>query len=235
MSDANYRRSSSNGSRTQPETVESLGGGPANGSEREPRFPGPERSGEGFAAGAASDGRRETDERTPWDSGFISMPEIRRLSMIPSKIECNPLRRLWRAIFVTGNPAKESAARAGVSASEAGAFPAGWRVTAKGRRLLLALLVIAQTAIASWSLSRIFPGSELSGLELAILANFAVLFSWISFSFWTNVAGFLALWRNCKVYALGDNPDFSDRGGDAHLQRRCQALLCRYRSDIPLP
>jgi membrane glycosyltransferase len=134
------------------------------------------------------------------------MPEISRVSMIPSRIERYPLRRLWRAIFAAQTPAKESgdAALARVNPPEAGPFQAAWRAAAKRRRLLLALLVVAQTAIASWSLARIFPGPALSGLEVAIVANFAALFSWISFSFWANVAGFFALWRNGKFYRVGE-------------------------------
>jgi membrane glycosyltransferase len=34
---------------------------------------------------------------------------------------------------------------------------------------------------------------------MAILATFAVLFSWLSFTFWTNVAAFFALWRKSKI------------------------------------
>jgi membrane glycosyltransferase len=134
------------------------------------------------------------------------MPEISRVSMIPSRIERHPLRRLWRAIFAAQTPAKESgdAALARVNPPEAGPFQAAWRAAAKRRRLLLALLVVAQTAIASWSLARIFPGPALSGLEVAIVANFAALFSWISFSFWANVAGFFALWCKGKFYPVSE-------------------------------
>jgi membrane glycosyltransferase len=40
---------------------------------------------------------------------------------------------------------------------------------------------------------------QLDGLQISIVVTFAILFSWLSFSFWTNVAAFLVLWRNTKI------------------------------------
>jgi membrane glycosyltransferase len=82
---------------------------------------------------------------------------------------------------------------------EAQATRVDWRKRAARRRIVLVLLVIAQTALASWSLARTFPYPELTHLQSAIHVVFAILFSWISFSFWSNVAGFYTLWRKTKV------------------------------------
>src|SRR5581483_7787404 len=43
-------------------------------------------------------------------------------------------------------------------------------------------------------------------LQIAVVAAFAVLFLWISFSFWTNIAGFFLLWRQVKIQR-GAAPD----------------------------
>jgi membrane glycosyltransferase len=117
------------------------------------------------------------------------MPEIRRASMVSSRIDRRPLRRLWA--WITGaNPvtgAKKTTART--------ERKPGWRRTAHGRRLALILLVLAQTGLAAWSLERTFPHPALSALEIATLGVFAILWIWISFGFWTAVVGFWALWR----------------------------------------
>ena len=88
------------------------------------------------------------------------------------------------------------------------------------RRLFLVLLVIAQTALASWSLARTFPLPEMDHLQIAIVITFAILFSWISFSFWTNVAGFWLLWRKGKITASAIGAE-----GDPALRARTAILM----------
>jgi len=122
----------------------------------------------------------------PRNARSVSTPVIERVSMAPRFLERN-LFRVLRRRLAARQPGKRRS------------FSAPWRKTARRRRILLALLVVAQTCIASWSLARTFPWPELHHLEIAIIATFAVLFSWISFAFWTNVAGFWALWRKSKV------------------------------------
>jgi membrane glycosyltransferase len=84
-------------------------------------------------------------------------------------------------------------------AADHGPFEIDWRSRVKRRRVLLALLVLGQTALAVWSLARTFPYPQLSILEMAILATFSVLFSWISFSFWSGIAGFCNLLRRIRT------------------------------------
>jgi len=130
-----------------------------------------------------------------------SMPAIHRTSMVPSRIDRHPLRRLWRRI--TRAPKSVAARRedrSRRSATAVNSTAASWRKVAKRRRLTLAFLVLAQTAIASWYLARAFPTQQISYLQITIVSSFAVLFSWISFSFWTNVAGFWLLWRKWKIH-----------------------------------
>jgi membrane glycosyltransferase len=56
--------------------------------------------------------------------------------------------------------------------------------------------------LATWQLARTFPYPQLSWLETAILATFSILFAWISFSFWTGMAGFLHLLRNKNIKSV---------------------------------
>ena len=98
---------------------------------------------------------------------------------------------------------------------------ATWRGRAVRRRITLAALVFAQTTLAAWSLTRTFPFAELTYLQIAILSVFAVLFSWLSFSFWSNVAGFAALWRKAKI---ADRATFQTPGNDS-LRGRTAVLM----------
>ena len=144
--------------------------------------------------------------------GVFSMPKIRRVSMVPSAIDRHPLRRLWRNMR-SGDKSPGIRHGRGIRPRDARKDrgpAADWRQVARRRRIILAILVLAQTALASWSLARTFPYPSLSGLEIAILTTFAVLFSWISFSFWTAIAGFWVLWTKAKCVSALDLPDQCD-------------------------
>ena len=127
--------------------------------------------------------------------------------MKPAALDRYPLRWLWRRFLSRNANAAEQ--RATTSRVRETSPLAEWQTSARRRRTLLALLVLAQTAAASWSLARTFPSPTLSNLEIVIVVNFAVLFSWISFSFWSNVAGFWSLWRNSKKFAVTELPNSS--------------------------
>ncbi len=150
---------------------------------------------------------------------LLSMPEIRRLSMAPSPIERQPLRGLWLKLRGCDKSAQEEAAR--TRAAKAAGRKSPWRRAARRRRVALAALVLLQTGAAAWSLAKIFPYPWVNGLEIAILALFAILFSWISFGFWTAVAGF---WLLCK----------GDRFSVADLPREDEPLKSRAATLIPI-
>jgi len=130
-----------------------------------------------------------------------SMPEICRRSMKPALLERYPRWLRKKFFFRNADAAEQDAA---ISRPSEASRLAGWHASARRRRAILALLVLAQTAVASWSLVRTFPSPPLSNIEIAIIVNFAVLFSWISFSFWGNVAGFWSLWRNSKKFSVAE-------------------------------
>jgi membrane glycosyltransferase len=132
----------------------------------------------------------------------LAMPEIKRSSMLPNRIERNPLATLWRRL--RGRTSNNKSERTG-SASTEGAV-AGWRAAGTSRRLLLSALIIIQTTIATWSLSNTFPYPWLKASEIAILVLFAILFSWISLGFWSAVAGFWMLWKGKNEFTRADLP-----------------------------
>ena len=158
-------------------------------------------------------------------SHLFSTPKIRRLSMVPSPIDRNPLRRLWRRICCG---AKSRTTRQQSDAVSTGARTgqsqyARWRRAARFRRIGLLILITLQTLAASWSLTNTFPYPWLKGSEIAIIGMFAVLFSWISFGFWTAVAGFWMLLRRVKEFTVADL--CSEQEDPRPLQSRTAVLM----------
>jgi membrane glycosyltransferase len=84
-----------------------------------------------------------------------------------------------------------------------------WRGRASRRRLLLAALIVGQTAVATDYMMQILPYHGNDALEVAILVLFAVLFAWISAGFWTALAGFWLLVRGKDRYAISRSLDAS--------------------------
>ena len=66
-----------------------------------------------------------------------------------------------------------------------------WRGIAYLRRFLLTIIVCAQTLLATETMRRVLPYQGGSGVEIAIIVLFAILFLWISVGFWIGVSGFL--------------------------------------------
>ena len=142
--------------------------------------------------------------------------------MTPNRFNRKPQRRWWQRIFLRRGDRSESARAIEREAAK-------WHGIARRRRFVLALLVLAQIAVASWSLARTFPFSSLSNLEIAIIVNFAILFSWISFSFWANVAGFWTLWRKSKRVSFRE---LSDQAPDRPLRSRTAILMPICNEDV---
>jgi membrane glycosyltransferase len=156
---------------------------------------------------------------------WLATPEIRRVSMTPSNLERSLLRRLWPNLSgKTTHTRKHSSAADpfGTRPSENVGKHVGWRHAANRRRIALALVALGQTALAGWSLARTFPAQELSALQIAIIVNFCFLFSWISFSFWSNIAGFWTLWWNRRVYCLAEE---AKRCADQPLRSRTAVVM----------
>ncbi len=147
----------------------------------------------------------------------------RRSGVPPSRLVRSivvPCAALWRNFATTKRGAAELETQ--TDSYDGSTAETAWRKVAKRRRIFLALLVVAQTGLASWSLARTFSTAQLSYLEAAVVAIFAVLFSWISFSFLTNVAGFWTLWRKQKIYSL---PAISDEAARQPLGSRTAVLM----------
>ena len=73
------------------------------------------------------------------------------------------------------------------------------------RRTVLLALMLAQTAVATYTMSKVLPYQGETLLEVALIALFALLFCWVSAGFWTAMAGFLVLMRGKDPYAIARN------------------------------
>ena len=152
---------------------------------------------------------------------LFSTPKLRRQSMMPRPIDRNPLGRFWRRISC-GAKSRNRNSIAAPTSRELNHIPV-WRRSARLRRIVLLILITLQTLAASWSLTNTFPYPSLKGSEIAIVGMFAVLFSWISFGFWTALAGFWMLQRRFKEFTLGDVG--SDREDPRPLHSRTAVLM----------
>lgn len=77
-----------------------------------------------------------------------------------------------------------------------------WRGVATLRRLLLTMLVVGQTLIASYFLLWILPYHGGTLVELALLVVFALLYTWIAVGFWTAILGFVMRLAGGDRYSL---------------------------------
>jgi len=141
---------------------------------------------------------------------LLAAPPIRRTRVVPEPWDGNLLQRLWRRLAGRGAPSSASCEPPATS----------WQRTASLRRLLLLLLMLGPTALATWYMMDILPSRDWSLANLAdfaegvphgpldslrtalpyllegsVLGLFALLFGWVSAGFWTGVMGFWELLR----------------------------------------
>jgi membrane glycosyltransferase len=76
-----------------------------------------------------------------------------------------------------------------------------WQFSGNIRRIALLLLMLAQTALATYFMRQVLPYQGAVPLEFILLALFAVLFCWVSAGFWTAMAGFWVLLRGRERFA----------------------------------
>ena len=133
-------------------------------------------------------------------------PPVNRASMVPEPWGAlNPLVRWGQSLF-----GKEEAE------GKAPDAPPPVRPANGGlRRLVLLFLMLGQTALATFYMSRVLPYQGTTPLEMGLLALFALLFCWVSAGFWTAMTGFLLLITGKDQYlisktAITDGPIDAD-------------------------
>ncbi|MGA6098907.1 glucans biosynthesis glucosyltransferase MdoH [Stutzerimonas marianensis] len=153
-----------------------------------------------------------------------STPPIVRTRMVPEPWHTNILRLSWWRLLRRKNRT--------VSAPPV-VERTGWRRVAAVRRTVLLLLMLIQTAVATWHMKSVLPYQGWALVDLqevyqqplqesarqilpyvvqtSILMLFALLFCWVSVGFWTALMGFIQLLRgrdryNISATTLGDEP-----------------------------
>ena len=140
--------------------------------------------------GAGIDAVREND-------GIVcATPPIARRSMIHEPVERSLVARLVgrrngrAAGSLAGRPLRQRRKE----------LP--WVRAARRRRLLLWLLVLVPTVIASGFMVNVLPYQGRTLLEVAIVVFFGALFGWISIGFWSAMMGFWVLARGRDRFTI---------------------------------
>jgi membrane glycosyltransferase len=147
-----------------------------------------------------------------------AMPPVKRSSMFPDVWRTNPVGRFWDSMMGHGAVARR------YTSSEMPESEKRWRHAGSMRRYTLLILMLVQTAIATWYMKTILPyqgwalidpADMLSQdwlqsvlqllpyvLQTGILVLFAILFCWVSAGFWTALMGFLQLLIGRDKYSI---------------------------------
>ncbi|HAV05093.1 MAG TPA: glucan biosynthesis glucosyltransferase H, partial [Pseudomonas sp.] len=158
---------------------------------------------------------REDHQGRPY---LQSTPPIVRTRMVPEPWHTNILRRGWRRLLGRKTP------RRTLEPSPQPLDEARWRRVAALRRSALLILMLGQTAFATWQMKAVLPYQGWSLVDLqdvfvqplaesarqilpyvvqtSILLLFALLFCWVSVGFWTALMGFFQLLRGKDRYSI---------------------------------
>ncbi|SMP45954.1 glucans biosynthesis glucosyltransferase MdoH [Noviherbaspirillum suwonense] len=156
-----------------------------------------------------------TAETADGHARLACMPPLNRVSMTPhpwgtlnavTRWSESVLRRprdwIARRPTFTREPWPADSPQAGGNAPDASAER---QPTGGLRRGVLLLLMLSQTALATWFMSRVLPYQGTRPMEIVTMLFFAVLFCWVSAGFWTAMTGFLVLLRGSDRYLISRN------------------------------
>ena len=83
-----------------------------------------------------------------------------------------------------------------------------WQKVAARRRILLLIVVLVPSLVATSIMGSLLPHQGSTTLELAIIIVYGILFIWISLGFWTALAGFWTLLKKYDKFAVSHaHPD----------------------------
>ncbi|APR96500.1 glucosyltransferase [Pandoraea thiooxydans] len=115
---------------------------------------------------------------------IVSAPTVARTPIGPHPWSLNPLSRWLGGLF---------GGRARAPAPDSPDPRGRWRHAGRVRRMMLLVLTLAQTALATHFMSTVLPYQGRDPLEIVALILFAILFCWVSAGFWTAIMGFFVL------------------------------------------
>lgn len=98
------------------------------------------------------------------------------------------------------------------------------------RRLLLLVLILVPSFVASQFMIEVLPKGGSTYLELIILVAFSTLFGWISIGLWVSVFGFFSLLRGVDRYAI--TRDLSESDLSLVRQTRTAVIMPIYGENV---
>jgi membrane glycosyltransferase len=150
----------------------------------------------GSPLAAEGGAKRPPVSRPEW---IRSMPPLQRANFVAHRLERRGLRRRITRASAPRSPEADAAPQPSPRERRRH-LP--WVRVARRRRLLLALLVVTPSVVASGFMATVLPHKGQPPLELAIAIFFGALFAWISIGFWTALLGFLLLLRRRDRFSI---------------------------------
>jgi membrane glycosyltransferase len=172
-------------------------------------------------------GPTPTARKDPVRDGVLSsMPPLARHAMVPEKIE----RRFRRRLLNKLRGKSSNAPRRKALRRKRRRLP--WTRVARRRRLLLSVLVLIPSVIASGFMTTVLPQQAGTWIEVAIVVFFGALFGWISIGFWTALLGFFTLIGRRRRFAIttldpADLGEFHPEGRTAVVMPICDEPVDR--------
>jgi membrane glycosyltransferase len=105
-----------------------------------------------------------------------------------------------------------------------------WHRAGAVRRIVLGLLVLGQTVVATDFMTAVLPYHGTQPLEIAILVLFAILFCWVSAGFWTAVMGFLVQLAGHDRYTISRT---AAAGAPIDAQARTAIIMPICNENVP--
>ena len=130
-------------------------------------------------------------------------PPLQRAKMVSKPWSTNPLKRFTRRISqrLYGRRGRLAGGDAGVTPDSPD--PHGyWQRSGLRRRLVLLVLTLLQTGVATYYMTAVLPYHGTFWLEAVTLAVYAILFAWVSAGFWTAIFGFWVLLTGGDRFAI---------------------------------
>ncbi|MCM5703586.1 glucans biosynthesis glucosyltransferase MdoH [Larsenimonas salina] len=130
---------------------------------------------------------------------IATAPPVSRASMAPKPWTTSPFKRMSKSIKLKRGEIKPWQRK-----QQAPDAPKRyhWQKVGTARRWTLAVLTVAQSAMAVMYMTSILPYKGTTPLEIAILVLFALLFAWVSSGFWTALMGFFQLLKGRDRYSI---------------------------------
>lgn len=174
---------------------------------------------------------------------IAATPALNRSHVTPEAWRTNILTRAWRKLLGRKSPPPPPRQQL---------EPARWRQVGARRRLVLLLLMLGQTAVATWYMHSILPYQGWALIDLqeimqqslqqsliqvlpyvvqfSILVLFSILFCWVSAGFWTALMGFWELLRGYDRYGIS-----GAHGGDQPIpaEARTAIIMPICNEDVP--